>query len=263
MRVRASRLRPVAQACALAACCAGFSAATQTGLVAPFMFCHGCPLASVACPIGALQHFAALRRFPFLLLGMLGLAFLLLGRAACGWLCPFGALQDLLARLLARKKAMTRETGLDAGLRPVKWLVLAGTLLSAYLIGGTTFCWFCPIGTLFAAIPYALLMPGARLSLFFYVHLATLAGVLIWASLVPRAWCRYLCPLGALAGQANHVSLLTIELDERACKKCMACLRACPMGLADLASISGPECVLCGRCVEACPEGAPRLAVRR
>ena len=265
-KLKLAHKRVLAQACSLAACCAGFSAAAKTGLVAPFMFCHGCPLASVACPIGALQHFAAARRFPFLLLGMLGLAFLLLGRAACGWLCPFGAFQDLLAWLSGRK-AGERPVGtscsrLDAWGRQGKAAILFGTLLSAYLLAETTFCWFCPVGALFAAIPYRLAMPSARVGVFFYVHLAVLAAVALWAIHTPRAWCRYLCPLGALAGQANRASLLAMALDEQACTRCHACLRACPMGILELQAIGGPECVLCGFCVEACPTGALRFVFR-
>ncbi len=257
--------RFLAQTGSLLACCAGFTAATKTGLVVPFMFCHGCPLASVACPIGALQHFTAVRRFPFLVLGTLGIAFLLLGRAACGWLCPFGAFQDLLAWASGRgtrgRPADAAVPRLDAWARRGKAIVLASTLILAYLLASTTFCWLCPVGALFAAIPYRLAMPSARMGAFFYVHLVVLAAVAIWAMRTPRAWCRYLCPLGALAGQANRLSLARLELDETRCTGCLACLAACPMGIRSLEGLGGSECILCGRCVETCRTGALKLAV--
>ncbi|MFH1941436.1 MAG: hypothetical protein ABIL68_04970 [bacterium] len=52
----------------------------------PFLNCHACPFAVSSCPIGMLQHFAAIRKLPFLLLGFLGVIGITFGRAACGWL---------------------------------------------------------------------------------------------------------------------------------------------------------------------------------
>ena len=265
MRLRDKRR--LAQAAAFLACNMGFTAATQTGLVAPFMFCHGCPLASFACPIGALQHFLGAHTAPLFLTGFLALAFLVLGRAACGWLCPFGALQDLLARLAGISKARgppsaPRLARLDRAARKAKFLVLLGTIAGSWALAGTTFCWFCPVGALFAGIPYKLTHMDTRLGLLFYAHLAVLALVLVIALLLPRAWCRYACPLGAIAGLFNRLSLIGIELDRDKCVGCGACLEACPMGLRSLDDIgTSVECILCGRCAEACPTGALRLSL--
>ena len=271
MRLRSRRR--LAQIAAFAACNVGFTAATETGLVVPFMYCHGCPLASFACPIGALQHFLGKHTAPLLVIGLLGLSFVVLGRGACGWLCPFGAIQDLL-RALAQGKGPPgarlggkpcRESALlsaDRVARKAKFLVLAATAVSSFVLLGPTFCWFCPIGALFAGIPYKLTHPGTRLGLPLYVHLSILAAVLIAALLIPRAWCRYICPLGAIAGLFNRISIVRVELDEGRCTACGACLRACPMGLRSLSDVGkSAECLLCGRCVEACPSGALRMGV--
>ena len=271
MRLRSKRL--LAQVAAFAACNMGFMAATETGLVVPFMYCHGCPLASFACPIGALQHFLGEHAAPLLVMGLLGLAFLVLGRGACGWLCPFGALQDAL-RALARGKGppSARPRGrlvqnavllkADRIARNAKFFILATTVISAIAFSGPTFCWFCPIGALFAGIPYKLANPSARLGLPFYIHLFILALVLISALFIPRAWCRYICPLGAISGPFNRISIVRVELDEERCIACGACLRACPMGLTALSDIGrSVECLLCGRCVEACPQGALKMEI--
>ena len=269
MRLRSKRL--LAQVAAFAACNMGFVAATETGLVVPFMYCHGCPLASFACPIGALQHFLGKHMAPLFVVGLLGLAFLVLGRGACGWLCPFGALQDALmalargkgppsARLLEKPRLRSALLRVDKIARSMKFIVLATTLISSFILLGSTFCWLCPIGALFAGIPYKLANPGAKLGLPFYIHLFILALVLISALFVPRAWCRYICPLGAISGSFNRISIVGVELDEERCIACGACLRACPMGLTALSDIGkSVECLLCGRCVEACPQGALRM----
>ncbi len=253
--------RRIAQLAAFAACNAGLTAALKTGLPLPFMYCHGCPLAAFACPIGALQNLVGMRRAPFLLLGTLLIAFLLMGRLGCGWLCPFGALQDLLARGGGKESGL-RGGGLSWRLRPVKMLVLGALVLASYLMAGPSFCWLCPIGALFAGIPYLILYGPRGLGPAFYIHMAVLAAVLAASIRVPRFWCRYLCPLGALAGLFNRISLVRVELDEEACVRCLACLGACPMGLRELGQVGlSPECVLCCLCSEVCPAGAIKLTL--
>ena len=69
----------------------GFTAALKTGIVCPALFCYACPLAMFACPFGTLQHFVVLAAVPLLAGGTIGLYATLLGRAFCGWFCPFGA----------------------------------------------------------------------------------------------------------------------------------------------------------------------------
>ncbi|RLI38420.1 hypothetical protein DRO60_03285 [Candidatus Bathyarchaeota archaeon] len=258
-----AKKRIATQLCTLAICNAGFTAALKTGLVVPFLYCHGCPLASFACPMGALQHFLGRHEAPFLVLGLLSLAFLVLGRWGCGWLCPFGALQDLLAYLAGRKPKKPKGwSGAEVALRQAKLGVLLGSLAASYLLAGTTFCWLCPVGAIFAGIPYVLLQERPVVGLFFYVHMLVLMAVLLAAMYVPRAWCRYLCPIGALAGLFNDISSLHLELDEELCVRCHACLEACPMGIADLRDLGGRDCILCGRCVSACPRGALKIALR-
>ena len=66
----------------------------------PGLNCYSCPGAVGACPLGALQGaFSADRSTLFYVLGILGLYGLLLGRTICGWLCPFGLIQELLHKL--------------------------------------------------------------------------------------------------------------------------------------------------------------------
>ncbi|OVE80514.1 hypothetical protein BVY01_00060, partial [bacterium I07] len=69
----------------------------------PFLNCHACPTALMSCPIGMLQHFAAIKKWPFLLIGFLGIIGTTVGRSACGWLCPFGYVQDLMYKIKSRK----------------------------------------------------------------------------------------------------------------------------------------------------------------
>jgi len=92
----------------------------------------------------------------------------------------------------------------------------------------------------------------------------TLVSTIVLALLISRFWCRYLCPLGAIAGVFNKVSIVNISVDEKRCKKCLSCLEVCVMKITKLEDIgNSTDCILCGRCVEACPERALYFMIRK
>jgi ferredoxin-type protein NapH len=230
----------------------GFFSILKTGGVCPFLYCQGCPFALLGCPIGVIQHFVMLRQIPLFTIGSLGVYGTLAGRAFCGWACPFGALQDMISYLGGGKEVKTPR------LWYVKYVVLFVVITVAWVTLDTYFCKLCPSGSLFAAIPFYALNPSFQdLSIFFYLHIITLAATLFLAYVVSRFWCRYLCPLGAISGTFNKVSLLNICLDEEKCKMCKVCLEVCEMGIDRIGDIGrSTDCTMCGRCVEKCPERA-------
>jgi len=69
----------------------------------PVFHCYSCPLALFACPIGVMANFSALHIFPFVAIGTLVVIGALFGSFICGWVCPFGFLQDLIGRIPTRK----------------------------------------------------------------------------------------------------------------------------------------------------------------
>gem|GEM_PF-5804153 len=72
-----------------------------------------------------------------------------------------------------------------------------------------------------------------------------------------RFWCRYLCPLGAIFGVFNKVSILKIRLDKSRCTGCKQCLSNCPANLKEPESIgTSSDCLLCGECINSCPTNA-------
>jgi len=244
------------QIAALALVNIGLFRVLELGVAGPFFYCHGCPAAGFACPIGLLQTNAALGPFPFYALGTLGLFGLALGRFWCGWVCPFGTVQDLVLRIRGRRH--------PDRLPPIPWtkyLVLALVLLLAWIATDTLFCKVCPAGSLFAAIPHRFVTPDLSFGRFFYIHLATLALVLVVFFFVGRFWCRYLCPLGAIFGAFNRVGILKVRVDFSKCARCNQCLDSCPVGIKDVESIeSSTECIRCGECVEACQFNALKIS---
>ncbi|NWF87712.1 4Fe-4S binding protein [Candidatus Bathyarchaeota archaeon] len=250
--------RKITQIVAFAVSNLGFLRVLKTGFVCPFLYCYGCPFAAFGCPIGILQNFIVYGQFPFFAVGSLGVYGMIFGRAFCGWACPFGTLHDMLSPTNRRKEVKPQNYWY------VKYAILFLTLALAWFALDTVFCKFCPSGSLFAAIPFRLLHPDATaFGIYFYIHMLTLALTIVLAILISRFWCRYLCPLGAIAGAFNKVGILTIRWDEEKCKKCNDCLDVCPMGITKTEDVgTSTDCTLCGRCVEACPEKALSFKTR-
>lgn len=236
----------------------GFLRVLKTGFVCPFLYCYGCPFAAFGCPIGILQNFIVYGQFPFFAVGSLGVYGMIFGRAFCGWACPCGTLHDMLSPTNRRKEVKTQNYWY------VKYAVLFLTFALAWYALDTVFCKYCPSGSLFGSIPFYMLNPGISVGQPFYIHMLTLVLTIVLALVISRFWCRYLCPVGAIAGAFNKVSLTSIDWDEAKCTKCKICLDVCVMGITEMEEVgTSTDCILCGRCVEACPEKALRFTIKK
>lgn len=238
------------------------------GVCVPGLNCYSCPGAIGACPIGSLQAALAAsdRKLPLYLVGTV-LAFgALLGRTVCGWLCPFGLIQDLIDKVPLPK---VRKGSWSRVLSGAKYLVLGGLVIIAPIalaqitgIGTPAFCsWLCPAGTLEAGLPLvgSDTVLQAMVGALFTWKVAVLGAVLAVCLFVYRPFCRFLCPLGALYSFFNRFALLRYRVDEEACTGCGACVEACKV---DVRRVSDRECVQCGVCAAVCPEDAIRFTLR-
>ena len=227
----------------------------------PGLNCYSCPAATGACPIGAFQSVVGSSKFSFsyYVTGFLILLGVLLGRFICGFLCPFGWLQDLLHKIPG-KKLSTKK------LKPLTYLKYVVLLLTVILLpalvvndvgmGDPFFCkYICPQGVLEGAIPLAAVDQGIRSALgaLFNWKLAVLIAIVVLAVLFYRPFCKWICPLGAFYGLMNKVSLLGIKVDQHKCVSCGTCAAACKMDVAITESPNSTECIRCGKCISACP----------
>jgi len=238
---------------------------TSKKLCVPGLSCYSCPGALGACPIGALQAVLSDRSYNISLYvaGLLTAFGAFFGRTVCGWMCPFGLVQDLLHRIPFGRKIRTLRG--EKHLRKIKYIVLALlVILMPALItgaaGGTP--WFCklvcPSGTLFAGIPLIAENPGLRgaVGFLFSWKMLVLAVIIILSIIIYRPFCRYLCPLGAVYSFFNPIALYRYEVDSEKCTGCGKCRRACKLDIPVFEKPNSGECIRCGECLKACPEHA-------
>ncbi len=229
----------------------------------PGLNCYSCPGAVAACPLGALQNAVAASadRPAFYVVGLLLLFGLLLGRVICGFLCPFGLLQELLHKIPTKKLKKSPAT---RKLSMVKYVILAVFVLvipawfAIRHLPLPAFCkYICPAGTLEGAV-FLVLHPAnealrAMTGGLFWWKVSVMVLVLSACVLIYRAFCRFLCPLGALYGLFSRLALLGVKVDKARCIDCDACIRVCPM---DIRTVGDSECVHCGHCIDVCPAEA-------
>ena len=194
-----------------------------------------------------------------LLVGLL-LATIASGAAFCGWICPFGTLQDALTWLRERVRipAIDVPEKLDRWMRYGRYVTLA---LILYMTVSTAKLWFADYD------PYRTIFGLGWIFEFNAVEqwpAYTIALAILGASFfIPRFWCKYTCPLGGALSLLSHVSLLRIRRTESTCKGCALCARPCPVGIAveKAHPLVSTNCIGCLACVETCPRhGALEVA---
>ncbi len=231
----------------------------------PGLNCYSCPGASGACPLGALQNALASsgKRTPYYMLGIILLYSIMLGRWICGFLCPFGLIQDLLHKIKTPKLKKNKVTKALSYFKYVLLVLFVVVLPIIYALRDMplpAFCkYICPAGTLGGAI--AMLLNPSNSDMFDMLGpLFTWKFVLLMAMItacvfIYRAFCRFICPLGALYGLFNKISILGIKLDKPKCVDCGRCISKCKM---DISHVGDHECINCGECISVCPTQAIR-----
>lgn len=175
----------------------------------------------------------------------------------CGWLCPFGTVQEALygvsraaGRLIPplgrwqRRPAGRGWRRVDAVLRQGRWLVLVVAVGGAALTGTMVFREVDPWSALLSIVDFELSL-----------GLAVLVVTLVLSFVVPRPFCRYACPLGAVQGLVAKASPVAVQRDATSCLGCDLCTRACPMAIQvhRAGRVTDAQCIGCLECVAACP----------
>jgi polyferredoxin len=232
------------------------------GVCVPGLNCYACPLTVFACPIGSLQHSFVLmspkikgslaQAFGSLIyvLASIGLVGAAIGRMPCGWICPFGFLQELLYKI------PTPKLRLPGWMRWGRYGFLLVVAIAIPFI--TAVSWFsrlCPAGALEGGVFLKAVPPDAPLppsGWFFWLKIAILAAFLLWFVFSKRPFCRAVCPLGAMFGLCNRFSLYHMAVDDSKCTVCGKCREVCPVDINIHDDPNSPDCIRCLQCKKAC-----------
>lgn len=227
---------------------------------------------------------------PFLSFGILLLLITFTGRVGCGWICPFGMIQDFAGYLKKEKIRPSPRT--EEGYREVKIYILMVVLILGAWVGiaratgiskgiipalgpfaDGPFSTLNPSNVLFVFIPDMIsrgLFPTSLDTLnlmfdwttLFWLQMFILVFILFLSVFIDRPFCRYLCPAGALMGIINKHSFIAIARNPAKCTPsvCNLCEQACPMGVKILDypfdRVNDSECILCLKCKHVCPHDA-------
>jgi len=266
-------------------------------LLLPVLWTWGIEPNTVGDAFTALQFMLFNVVFPWLAIASFLIVGILLGKSFCGWVCPFGFVQDLIDFVKRKKWQISPRT--HDSMVYMKYAVLGITLFVSVtfsvskLVGSShgyesalgifakaPFTTLSPAETLFATLPkmisdYSNIMLEVpfleqlsgilNLPPLFWVQLFIMAGVLVFSAYVPRGWCKYFCPHGAIMAIMNKFSFLGLRRDLVKCVKgeCHLCVEACPMNVRILdlpwEKFSDPECIYCMKCVDVCPDKAIKI----
>ena len=230
----------------------------------PGLNCYACPYAVGACPIGSLQYFITYGAYHFsvyiggflLFFGTFG------GRLICGWICPFGLIQDLLYKLKSPKFKLFPPP------RHLPWVALIGlVILIPALTGEQAYCrYICPAGALEGGVPFGIFSSQVRslIGSMYFIKIGILIFFLAGSVTTFRFFCRTACPLGLIYGFFNRIALLGLTHDPDRCVDCGLCAKSCPVDLIPQKGgyLKG-ACIRCLKCRDACPRGCFQFGLTR
>jgi len=217
---------------------------------------------------------------------------MVVGRVFCGWLCPLGFTQELLAKLSLWTRRLKNQTA----------VLYVRYFLGVFFLGVIFYSSYKTKPATFSFIEHAMVFYTIGLSLivltvltipswdwffkrFRYVLLVTIVSIYVygvyangpfcvfftayveWASLIScfgvllisvilmNAWCRYMCPEGAMLGLLANRSAWQINRNDK-CIHCRSCESVCPVECITEGIRDRRTCLYCGRCVDVCPVGA-------
>jgi polyferredoxin len=200
---------------------------------------------------------------------------LLLGRVFCGWICPYGTMHQFIGWVFNIRR---NRQNIDVNAyRPIFQLKYYGLTIFLVLaaFGSLQIGLLDPICLLVRSFAVAL-KPGADIALpagidflraspgatdprvfagawFVGLMLVALVGMNL---VIPRFFCRVLCPLGAFLGVLSRFALWRIDRDVTKCTDCNLCLRHCEGASDPQAALRKSECFVCFNCIDDCPEDA-------
>ena len=211
------------------------------------------PLRAVVDPITALATGSLITLKKTTMLIFIGGLSVIGAKLFCGWVCPFGALQEIVNRIPAPSwKKIKLPFNISNGIR-----------ISIFVI---SFIMILATGTDLYTY-HNILNPFELFDWHFELVLAVLVGAVLVASVfVYRPFCYLVCPVGLLTWLLEHMSIFRVRLDRGKCNDCNKCIHMSPCPSVK-AIVDGdkllPDCFACGVCIDVCPTDALTFGIGR
>lgn len=159
------------------------------------------------------------------------------GRIFCGYVCPIGALQEIVAR---RDKIIKINYKWEKILRNLR-IVFFILIISVSLIKHEyIFSEISPFKTIFN-------VNGT------IIQVVSASFILIISLFIYRPFCRFICPLSLALEIAGRFSIFRLKKDVDFCKSCKSCEKKCPVNAIDTdKNIDNGACIRCGECLYCC-----------
>jgi len=192
------------------------------------------------------------------------------GRFFCGWVCPFGSIHHIFSYWALRSKSASQKIKLNKyrkaqGIKYLILLFLLGGLLfpSAAVSLQTGLLDPIPLVTRSFNLVLLPVVDGAFNAIWsdgrfhqlgWLIFLIFLSAVLL-NFFIPRFYCRFICPLGALFALLGRFAIWRIGKRRSECANCMLCQSGCQVGCEPAGSFRASECILCFNCLDGCKDG--------
>jgi len=173
----------------------------------------------------------------------------------CGWVCPFGALQELIYQLPILRKFKKRKLPFVVS-NSVRGALFVVTLLLLFgIVGGRK-----------GFVIYHFVNPFNLFNL--DIETVTVGATIVVALVVSfgfyRPFCQFICPFGFMSWLLERLSIFRVKIDRGRCTNCGACAAACPLDAAKgrvAGKVFPADCFSCARCLNVCPVDAIRYGL--
>jgi polyferredoxin len=192
------------------------------------------------------------------------LSVILFGRAFCAWFCWFGGYLDLVEWGLGDKLKIKLPRTMPLYLAAIPFVALLVKVYGSLLVN-----WMDGFPDSFVFIladtqPWGGQQTGISILITFVLY-----GPVLLYFFGRHAWCRYLCPIGALLKIFNKIGLGKVRLVNGECNGCGKCNRVCDMqvnvlgDLTDHAQVNNSDCIRCLKCTDECPASAISFSMQQ